>query len=380
MSDFNSLETYYMNLLKDGMGQSESPMSLNREPDPNKLAHLYPMDKDSSEGVSEEAKLAVQDDGLVEGSDEFLEAVQQMQASINKKNNQRKQASASKAVEESLEKGKRGDLFWNDPFAVATALLIKLGRAVGGDSKEEGTSPPWGKGEFKRGSPLARMRDRIAEAIASKMGWQFGGASSVQAMQLSDDENLEKISPGLERLLAFGAGWALSGDVVNRDVPADLVREWERAINRQASESERRAIERKIKSRLKKSEDGAVAFENLTDFFLEKDHAPVPPRIGLMWDAVKHRWTRPERIGRTVWELSGHKRIRGTGTGVHERSVKVGGVGGRGAGSASAGRRFRSIGDSGKLSPHESKHPAFRRLKSLRRKRKEEYAKKKSKK
>ena len=107
MSDFNSLETYYMNLLKDGMGQSESPMSLNREPDPNKLAHLYPMDKDSSEGVSEEAKLAVQDDGLVEGSDEFLEAVQQMQASINKKNNQRKQASASKAVEESLEKGKR---------------------------------------------------------------------------------------------------------------------------------------------------------------------------------------------------------------------------------------------------------------------------------
>lgn len=380
MSDFQSLETYYIQLLKDGMGQSEAPMSLHREPDPKKLAHLY---KDSSEGTSEEAKLAVQDDGLVEGSDEFLEAVQQMQASIDKKNNQRKQASASsasKAVEESLEKGKRGDLFWNDPFAVATSLLIKLGRAVGGDSKEEGSAPPWGEGEFKRGSPLARMRDRIAEAIASKMGWEFGGSAPVSAMQLSDDDNLEKVSPGLERLLAFGAGWALSGDVVNRDVPADLVREWERAVNRQASESERRAIERKIKSRLRKAEDAPVAFEQLTNFWVEKDHAPVPPRIGLMWDAVKHRWTRPERIGRTVWELSGHKRIRGTGTGVHERSVKVGGVGGRGAGSASAGRRFRSIGDSGKLNPHESKHPAFRRLKSIRRKRKEEYAKKKSKK
>ena len=77
------------------------------------------------------------------------------------------------------------------------------------------------------------MRDRIAEAIANKMGWQYGGAAPVSAMQLSDDDNLEKISPGLERLLAFGAGWALSGDVVNRDVPADLVREWERAVNRQ---------------------------------------------------------------------------------------------------------------------------------------------------
>ena len=166
----------------------------------------------------------------------------------------------------------------------------------------------------------------------------------------------------------------MSGDVVNRDVPPELVREWERAINRQASDEDKRRLERKIKSRLRKSDNDVL--EPLNDYFLSKDHAPVPPRIGLMWDAVKHRWTRPERIGRTVWELSGHKRIRGTGTGSHERSTKTGGVGGRGAGSASAGRRFKSTGDSGKLNPHdggkkigskgEQKHPALRGLAAFR--------------
>ena len=364
MSKFTELQKYYA---------SEAPMSLVREPDAKKLEHLY-----KDDDVSDEAKKAAQDDGHIEGSEEVLEAVKRLQASINKKNSQRSHA-ASKNIEESLEKGKRGRLFWNDPFAAATAMLIRLGRAEGGDTKEQGK--PFGTGEFARGTALASLRDRIAQAIAKKMGWTFlggggGQATPVTAMQLADNVDLEKVSPGLERLLAFGAGWALSGDVVNRDVPADLVREWERAVNRQASDDERRKIERKIKSRLRKTTDNPQAFANLTEFWLQKDHAPVPPRIGLMWDAVKHRWTRPERIGRTVWELSGHKRIRGTGTGVHERSVKVGGVGGRGAGSASAGRRFRSIGDVGKLNPHEAKHPAFKRLKEFRRKEAKKNAKK----
>ena len=208
------------------------------------------------------------------------------------------------------------------------------------------------------------MFENLKTKTSRKQGAKARRKRATQKMLYKD------FSPALERLLAFGAGWALSGDVVNRDVPADLVREWERAVNRQASDDERRKIERKIKSRLRKTDYHPQAFSSLTEFWLQKDHAPVPPRIGLMWDAVKHRWTRPERIGRTVWELSGHKRIRGTGTGVHERSVKVGGVGGRGAGSASAGRRFRSIGDSGKLNPHEAKHPAFRRLKEFERRKK----------
>jgi len=348
MSKFAELQKYYA---------SEAPMSLVREPDPKKLEHLYKDDE-----VSDEAKKAAQDDGHIEGSEEFLEAVKRLQASINKKNSQRSHA-ASKNIEESLEKGKRGVLHTNDPYAAATAKLIASGEAEGGDQREQGkiSGKQRSSGDFRRGGPGARKRDKFARGIAHKNKWVL--------LSLSKDKpkDLEKVSPGLERLLAFGAGWALSGDVVNRDVPADLVREWERAVNRQASDNERRKIERKIKSRLRKAEYNPQAFNNLTDFWLQKDHAPIPPRIGLMWDAVKHRWTRPERIGRTVWELSGHKRIRGTGTGAHERHIKVGGVGGKGAGSATAGRRFRSIGDVGKLNPHEAKHPAFRRLKDFKR-------------
>ena len=352
MSKFAELQKYYA---------SEAPMSLGREPDAKKLEHLYK--DDESSGKAEEA---AKDDGHVEGSEEFLEAVKRLRASINKKNSQRTSA-ASKNIEDSLEKSKRGNIFVDDAYAVATAQMIAAGKAEGGDQREEGkiSGKERSSGDFAPGSPEAKERDKNARAIARKMKWVF-----LNSLIKNKPEDLEKVSPGLERLLAFGAGWALSGDIVNRDVPPDLVREWERAVNRQASDDERRKIEHKIKSRLRKTDYHPQAFNSLTEFWLQKDHAPVPPRIGLMWDAVKHRWTRPERIGRTVWELSGHKRIRGTGTGSHERSVKVGGVGGRGAGSASAGRRFRSIGDVGKLNPHEAKHPAFKKLKAFQRRKK----------
>ena len=87
----------------------------------------------------------------------------------------------------------------------------------------------------------------------------------------------------------------------------------------------------------------------------------VPPRQGLLWDAVKHRWTRPENVGRTVTEVQGSKRFRGVGTGVHERSV-----GGHGSGSvrgAQRGRKFRGTTDVGQARPHESTHTSRRGLK-----------------
>ena len=79
----------------------------------------------------------------------------------------------------------------------------------------------------------------------------------------------------------------------------------------------------------------------------EKGHAPVPPRQGLIWDAAKSRWTNPDNVGKTVTDVQGRKRIRGTGTGVHERTLAAGRTGGRGPGGASAvaGRKFRSAED-----------------------------------
>ena len=55
---------------------------------------------------------------------------------------------------------------------------------------------------------------------------------------------------------------------------------------------------------------------------LMKDHLPIPPRQGEVWDAVKHRWVKPENAGRTVAEVQGeHKRVSGSVTGQHQRAV-----------------------------------------------------------
>ena len=85
-----------------------------------------------------------------------------------------------------------------------------------------------------------------------------------------------------------------------------------------------------------------------------------PPRAGEVWDAVKHRWVKPENIGHSVSEVQGKKRIRGTGAGVHERSVA-----GHGSGKArlvEAGRRFKGTADAGAVRPHQtSAHASLHR-------------------
>ena len=80
---------------------------------------------------------------------------------------------------------------------------------------------------------------------------------------------------------------------------------------------------------------------------LEKDHMAVPPRQGLIFDPAKKRWTNPENVGKTVTDVQGRKRIRGTGTGVHEGRLAEGTTGGKGEGSGSvaAGRKFRDPAD-----------------------------------
>ena len=76
------------------------------------------------------------------------------------------------------------------------------------------------------------------------------------------------------------------------------------------------------------------------DLILEKAPMPFPPRQGLVYDNVKHRWTRPEMAGKTVTEVSGKKRIRGTGTGTHQRAVQSK----RGLRRGEAALRFREAG------------------------------------
>tara|TARA_R110002020_G_scaffold267752_1_gene482913 strand:+ start:748 stop:1521 length:774 start_codon:yes stop_codon:yes gene_type:complete len=59
----------------------------------------------------------------------------------------------------------------------------------------------------------------------------------------------------------------------------------------------------------------------VTKYMLIKDHLPIPPRQGEVWDGFKHRWVRQENVGRTVAEVQGEKRFRGSGTGTQQRKV-----------------------------------------------------------
>ena len=241
-------------------------------------------------------------------------------------------------------------------------------------------------GNKKTGKPIgdgARLRDTLAAAIDAEHGagsypgtadWKLDNPSLMggKGKKTKKSMDMEKsFPPALASLMSAAAGWALSGDVGKvGDMSPEQAREWERTL----SAAERRNVERQMRSRMRrKSADTSLnkdAFESLkshysdsTDTYiqrtpiiqmLEKDHSAIPPRQGLLWDAVKHRWTRAENIGHTVTEVQGKKRFRGTGTGAHERSV-----GGHGSGKTRGverGRRFKGATDAGVLRPHASKH------------------------
>ena len=307
----------------------------------------------------------------------------------------------AKQTEARIKKGSRGPIFHDDPYAIAAAALINSRECEGGDP----TGPPWGQGDFARGSECAGKRDALAAKIKSKMSRgkkskkktaaaapaayrpSAGRSSLPMAAMLKavddltfdqdirnilqkgcgctsnpSEEDIEKVSNELASLMSAAAGWALSGDLT-RGKDDHLNREWELAhkerLEREQREEDRRRErrERSRSRRMKKSSD----FLALEEYYLMKDHSMVPPRQGLLWDAVKHRWTRPENVGRTVTEVQGSKRFRAQGTGAHERAV-----GGHGSGSVRGvqrGRKFRGTADVGHLRPHETTHASRRGLK-----------------
>ena len=158
----------------------------------------------------------------------------------------------------------------------------------------------------------------------------------------------KRISPGVAGVVSFGAGYAMSDtftEAPRGQMTVSQRSEWERLLNETAR--------RRRLNRLRKSDPSNTSLLK---------RLAVPPRQGLTWDPVKHRWTTPEKVGRTVTEVQGKKRIRGTGTGVHERSIAAGGVGGKGAGSAQAGRRFRSAADVVVSRPGSAQHASVRHL------------------
>ena len=182
-------------------------------------------------------------------------------------------------------------------------------------------------------------------------------------------EALQKVSPQLAGLMAAAAGWALSDSVVEAgggsprgNMTPQQLRDWERTVRRSMRKNDV-SLDKESWEKLQKDyfDDSDLYFRKVplqNAVNISKDHAPVPPRQGLQWDELKKKWVAPEHLGRSASELQGKKRIRGSGTGVHEHALHTGGAGGKGEGSGVAGRRFRGVADSGVQSPHESKHAA----------------------
>jgi len=247
----------------------------------------------------------------------------------------------------------------SDWMAIATAICQKEGHS-----------------DFSPGKSGAICRDKKAIAMQREHGvGGYGKDYGIAAMQ-------KQFPPALASLMSAAAGWAFSGDVGKvGQMTEGQSREWERTL----SAADRRKMERSMRSKMRrKSVDKTLdksSFDALkeyfndssdeyikrspenNDFLVQKDHSVLPPRQGLMWDAVKHRWTRPENVGHTVTEVQGKKRLRGVGTGAHERSVS-----GHGTGKTrqvEAGRRFKSTADVGALTPHDSKpagHPKHKKV------------------
>jgi hypothetical protein len=232
---------------------------------------------------------------------------------------------------------------------------------------------------FGEGSLGAAKRDTIGQAIDDKYGDGSYGPVNWRQREKKGKKTSQKMlqkqfPPALASLMSAAAGWAFGGDVGRAgEMTSEQAREWERTL----SAADRRKMERSLRSKMRRkgmdktldkssfdalkehytdaSDEYIKRSPEKNDFLVSKDHSILPPRQGLMWDAVKHRWTKPENVGHTVSEVQGKKRIRGTGTGAHERSVS-----GHGHGKTrgvETGRRFKGQADVGALRPHENKRP-----------------------
>ena len=228
-----------------------------------------------------------------------------------------------------------------DPFAVASWRAEREGHDLSTDEGKE-------------------RRKEIVEDIKEE-------GNIVEDKDVKKATPLQKISPSLAGLMAAAAGWAMSDDIVRSgggsprgDMTPQQLREWERTVRRSMRKKDI-SLDKAAWEKLQKTyyDDSDLYFRKVpvqNAVAISKDHAPVPPRQGLQWDELKKKWVSPDHLGRSASELQGKKRIRGSGTGVHEHALHVGGAGGKGVGSGVAGRRFRSVGDAGVLKPHESKH------------------------
>ena len=147
----------------------------------------------------------------------------------------------------------------------------------------------------------------------------------------------KKLSPAMAAL----GGWWFGGDVKDifdrqsQMTPAQQ-REFERQIRQQMRRGMRKdASMEQLKSFYKDSNDtyirrtppkNGVDVQKQDSVELSKV-LPTAPKPGMIFNVVSRRWQKPENQGNEVVVRGGKKRIRGTGAGVHERSISGHGKG-----------------------------------------------------
>ena len=236
----------------------------------------------------------------------------------------------------------------NNPWAVAWAIVNA------GEKGGENSVNPLYTEEAQEAAGDKDKRKALAAKIAAGINsnpfnksmddidksYPLNGENSAAAQEDEEDEEIEK---GMSTAAAALAGWFISDNLTRGQgqPTAAQQREFERQIDQAMRKKGRKlskdvdesALE-KMKSFFNKSdasdtyvrktpvENGVQAQETEIQKILQ-----APPFAGARFDPTAHRWVKPENVGQTYAARGGKKRIRGSGTGVHERAVSGHGKG-----------------------------------------------------
>jgi len=225
-----------------------------------------------------------------------------------------------------------------NPWAIAWAIVNNSGEG----EHFQAVAELWEDQVKAAGDDLEKRKSlagKIAGGIESNPYNKSMDGETIQVLP-DEEKSIQKIGSGAVGALA---GWWLGGTI------QDITRGMGQPTPAQQREFERQIQQAMRKKGRKISKDAAM--EKMQTFFqndendtyvrrtpvnnavladeeiLQKDKLSFPPFAGAKFDPTSHRWTKPENFAQTYSARAGKKRTRGTGTGVHERSISGHGKG-----------------------------------------------------
>ena len=225
----------------------------------------------------------------------------------------------------------------NNSWAIAWAIV-----KAGANSGQNSVNPLYTDEAHAASGDVEKEKALAAKIAAGIDENPFVKSMNGETIQVLPDEekSIQKIGSGAVGALA---GWWLGGTI------QDITRGMGQPTPAQQREFERQIQQAMRKKGRKISKDAAM--EKMQTFFqndendtyvrrtpvnnavladeeiLQKDKLSFPPFAGAKFDPTSHRWTKPENFAQTYSARGGKKRTRGTGTGVHERSISGHGKG-----------------------------------------------------